>query len=69
MTVRGHIGGMTKPHQKDELAMLRDLQKRLETGTLTMRRNREDVTQQEIGILKREIAHFETILARLKGAS
>ena len=60
---------MTEPHPKNELATLRDLLNRLETGVLTMRRNHEDVTQQEIGILKLEIAHLETILTRLKGPS
>jgi hypothetical protein len=59
---------MVEPHPADELATWRDLLSRLESGKLTMHgQGHENVTQREIGILKREIAYLERVLARLKG--
>lgn len=60
---------MEKPTLTDELATLRNLLERLESGVLTMRRSGEDVTKQEAGILRKEIAALEKTLARLKAAS
>lgn len=60
---------MEKPTLTDELATLRDLLERLESGALTMRRNHEDVTKREAGILRKEIAAIEKTLARLRAAS
>ena len=56
---------MDKPHPADELGGLRQFLERLESGhmTLRLRHNHIDVTTHEIGILKREIAHLEQILA------
>ena len=56
---------MDKPHPTDELAGLRQFLERLESGhmTLRLRHNHIDVTTHEIGILKREIAYLEQILA------
>ena len=56
---------MDKPHPADELAGLRQFLERLESGhmTLRLRHNHIDVTTHEIGILKREIAYLEQILA------
>ena len=48
---------------------LRDLLERLESGTLTMRRSGQDITQQEADILRKEIAALEKTLARLRGAA
>jgi hypothetical protein len=47
-----------------ELAWLRQFLSRLESKELTLSRGRVDVTQDEISVLKREIAHLERILAR-----
>ena len=58
---------MDEPRPADELAILRDLLGRLETGALSMHQGGKDVSQREIGILKREIAFLEKILARLRG--
>jgi hypothetical protein len=54
---------MERSSLTDELATLRQLLDQLETGALTMRRNYEDVTQQEAGILRKEIAALEKTLA------
>ena len=55
----------------DELATLRDFLERIETGELTLRRGNQDVSRQEIGVLKREIARLGKLLERVKseGAS
>jgi hypothetical protein len=50
----------------DELTTLRELLGCLETGAMTLRRGDKDVTQQEAGILRKEIAALEKTLARLK---
>jgi methyltransferase-like protein len=60
---------MENPTLTDELAILRNLLERLETGALTMRRSHEDVTQQEASILRKEIAALEKTLAQLKASS
>ena len=60
---------MERSSLTDELATLRQLLDQLETGALTMRRNNEDVTQQEAGILRKEIAALEKTLARLDAPS
>lgn len=46
------------------LAEARDLLERLTSGSLTLRRNHKDVTQSEIGVLRREIAFHEKVLRR-----
>jgi hypothetical protein len=55
----------------DELATLRDLLNRLETGELTLRRGSQDVSKHESSVLKSEIARLEKVLERIKleGAS
>jgi dihydroorotase len=59
---------MHRPHPADELATLRDLLERMETGALTMNRpGHGDVTKHEMDILRLEIAHLEKVLIRLKG--
>jgi hypothetical protein len=58
---------MAEPRPADELATLRDLLGRLEAGTLSMHQGGKDVSQREIGILKREILALEKTLARLRG--
>jgi hypothetical protein len=50
----------------DELDGLRQFLNRLETRELAIRRGPLDVSQKQIDILKREIAHLERILARYK---
>ena len=62
---------MNSPDRADELATFRDLLDRLETGELTLRRGNQDVSKQEIGVLKREIARLGKVLERIKseGAS
>jgi hypothetical protein len=57
---------MNSPHRVDELATFRDLLDRLETGELTLRRGNQDVSKHEISVLKREIAHLEKVLERVK---
>ncbi|MDQ1387464.1 MAG: hypothetical protein QOF56_918 [Acidobacteriaceae bacterium] len=47
--------------QADELGLLRWEMAQIESGARTLRRNHRDVTQQELGILKREIAFLEKI--------
>jgi hypothetical protein len=46
----------------DELAELRGLVKRLESGELTICQNDQDVTKREIGPLKRQITYLENVL-------
>jgi ribosomal protein S2 len=50
----------------DELATVRDLLNRLETGELTLRHGDQDVSRREIDVLKREVARLEKILKRVK---
>ena len=52
----------------DELAGLRRLLKALESKEMTISQKHADVTQREIEILKHEIKHLETVLARVKEA-
>jgi len=62
---------MNSPPPADELATLRDLLNRLETGELTLRRGNQDVSKHESSVLKSEIARLEKVLERIKleGAS
>ncbi len=60
------MGFMARPRPADELDELRNLLKRLESGELTLMRTGVDVTQHEIGFLKRQIAYLERILAHAK---
>ena len=62
---------MNSPPPADELATLRDLLNRLETGELTLRRGNQDVSKHESAVLKSEIARLEKVLERIKleGAS
>ena len=62
---------MNSRHPADQLASLRDLLNRLETGELTLRRADQDVSKQESSVLRSEIARLEKILERVKleGAS
>ena len=55
---------MDNSRPADELDGLRRLLDRLESKELAIRRGPLDVSQKEIDILKREIAHLERILAR-----
>ena len=55
---------MSEPHLADELDGLRRFLARLTSNELTLRRGLADVTQDEIGVLRREIAHLERVLAR-----
>jgi polyhydroxyalkanoate synthesis regulator phasin len=57
---------MDDSHPADELDGLRRFLDRLESKELAIRRGPLDVSQKEIDILKREIAHLERILARSK---
>ncbi len=50
----------------DELAGLRHFLKRLESGDMKLTINSVDSTQQEIDILKHEIARLERVMARFK---
>jgi hypothetical protein len=59
------VGFMDEPHPAKELATLRDLVRRLESGDLSARLRGVDVTKQEIGLLRREIARLDMILNRL----
>jgi hypothetical protein len=56
---------MNKPSPTEDLAALHDLLSRLETGELTLRRGYEDISKQEIGLLKAAITRLETILERM----
>jgi len=49
-----------------ELAGLRQFLNSLEDGSLKLARRGVDVTQEEIGVLKREIEHLEKVLDRTK---
>jgi len=57
---------MADSHPADELKLLRDMLSWLETGELKMVFGHKDVSQREMGILKREIAFLEKTLERLK---
>jgi hypothetical protein len=57
---------MDDSHPTDELDGLREFLNRLESKELAIGRGPLDVTQKQIDILKREIAHLEGILARSK---
>jgi hypothetical protein len=57
---------MAHLHRNAELANIRDFLQRLESGQLKLVRGLDDVTKEEISILKREIAFLEKRLARLK---
>src|SRR6516162_11533419 len=57
---------MDDPRPADELDGLRQFLNRLETRELAIRRGPLDVSQKQIDILKREIAHLERILAQYK---
>jgi polyhydroxyalkanoate synthesis regulator phasin len=57
---------MDDSHTTDELDGLREFLNRLESKEFAIRRGPLDVTQKQIDILKREIAHLERILARSK---
>jgi polyhydroxyalkanoate synthesis regulator phasin len=57
---------MDDSHPTDELDGLREFLNRLESKEFAIRRGPLDVTQKQIDILKREIAHLEDILARSK---
>jgi polyhydroxyalkanoate synthesis regulator phasin len=57
---------MDNSRPADELDGLRRFLDRLESKELAIRRGPLDVSQKEIDILKREIAHLERILARYK---
>ena len=48
----------------EELAGLRQLLKALESGSMTMRQNGQDVTKRELDKLKPDIAFLEKVLAR-----
>jgi len=62
---------MNSRRPADELASLRDLLDRLETGEFTLRRANQDVSKQESSVLRSEIARLEKVLERIKleGAS
>jgi hypothetical protein len=50
----------------DDLREIRAFLARLESGQLQLRRSGKDVTQEEIAILKQEVAFLEKIIARPK---
>jgi hypothetical protein len=53
----------------DELAGLRHLLKRLESGDMKLTVNDVDDTQREIDILKHEIARLARVIARFKSGA
>jgi hypothetical protein len=55
---------MRDSQSTDKLNLLRWQVEQMESGARTLRLNHRDVTKQEIGILKREIAFLEKINAR-----
>jgi hypothetical protein len=55
---------MTDSRSTDELNLLRWEVEQMESGARTLRRNHRDVTKQELGILRREIAFLEKVAAR-----
>jgi hypothetical protein len=62
-------GLMDHPHPDDELAGLRKFLKALETGDLTISRKGVDISQDEIVVIKRDIAFLEKIIARNKAGA
>jgi hypothetical protein len=57
---------MSEPYTADELTNLRKFVEMLESGALTLHRDKLDVTKQQVRFLKREIELLEGILERLK---
>lgn len=57
---------MTMPHPIDELAALREFLDRLESGQTRMVKSGVDVTKTEAAVVRREIAHLEKVIERLK---
>jgi hypothetical protein len=55
---------MNDSRPTDELGLLRWEVAQIESGARTLRRNHRDVTQHELGILKREIAFLEKVKGR-----
>jgi hypothetical protein len=55
---------MSDSRSTDELELLRWEVEKIESGARTLRRNHRDVTKQELGILKLEIAFLEKVSAR-----
>jgi hypothetical protein len=51
---------------QDELVELRSFVAKLDSREITLHRSKVDVTQQEADVLRREIAHLETVLARVR---
>jgi hypothetical protein len=60
---------MADLHPADELKGLRQFLEKLESGELRLHRNHIDITKTEAAVVKREIAHLEKVLARLKNQS
>jgi hypothetical protein len=60
------MGLWTTPTQPMNWTAFASFLNRLESKELAIRRGPLDVTQKQIDILKREIAHLEGILARSK---
>ena len=52
---------------KDELAGLRQFLAALESPSTQYRKDGVDIKPREIEILKREIAHLDKVIARMKG--
>ena len=52
------------PKQKEELAALLQLLRALESGSMTIHQNGNDVTRQEIAKLRPDIRFLESLLAR-----
>ena len=55
---------MNDSRPADKLDLLRWEVEQMESGARMHRRNHRDVTEQELGILKREIAFLEKVRAR-----
>ena len=53
-------------HPDDELAGLRRLLDALETGSMKLLQNNNDVTQEEVAKLKPDIEYLESVLARIR---
>jgi hypothetical protein len=60
---------MNDSQSTDNLNLLRWEVAQMESGARTLRRNHRDVTKQELGVLKLEIAFFEKVSARLSSLS
>ena|ERR1700676_1233448 len=61
---RPEASGMNDSRPADELGLLRWEVAQIEAGRRTLRRAGRDVTQSELGILRREIAFLEKVAAR-----